>query len=108
MDAKIGDLVITPRIGKPVEIQALWYNALRIMAGFAEEFGDEEDRKRYVAMADLAKLSFNAVFWNEAEECLFDVVDNGNRDGSIRPNQIFAASLPHSMLNAEHAQDGRR
>lgn len=101
MDAKIGDLVITPRIGKPVEIQALWYNALRIMADLAEKFGDEEDRKRYVAMAELAKLSFNALFWNEAEQCLFDVVENGKRDGSVRPNQILAASLPHSMLDAE-------
>ncbi|MEO8041174.1 MAG: amylo-alpha-1,6-glucosidase [Acidobacteriota bacterium] len=104
MDAKIGDLVITPRTGKPVEIQALWYNALRIMAGLAERFGDDEDRDRYVAMAELAKLSFNALFWNEAERCLFDVVDNGNRDGSVRPNQILAASLPYSILDAERAK----
>jgi predicted glycogen debranching enzyme len=104
MDAKVGDLVITPRTGKAVEIQALWYNALRIMAGFAEQFGDEEDRKRYVAMADLAKLSFNALFWNDADQCLFDVVENGDRDRSIRPNQIFAVSLPFSMLNADRAK----
>jgi predicted glycogen debranching enzyme len=104
MDAKVGDLVITPRSGKPVEIQALWYNALRIMADLAERFGDNEDRKRYVAMADLAKLSFNALFWNEAEQCLFDVVEDGNRDASIRPNQIFAISLPHSMVDAERSK----
>ena len=104
MDAKIGDFVITPRTGKAVEIQALWYNALRIMAGFAEAFGDDVDRNRYVAMAELAKLSFNALFWNEDEQCLFDVVENGNRDGSVRPNQIFAASLPFSMLDAERAK----
>ncbi len=104
MDAKIGDLVITPRTGKAVEIQALWYNALRIMAGLAEKFGDEEDRKRYIAMADLAKLSFNALFWNEAEQCLFDVVENGDRDTSVRPNQILAASLPYSMLDAERTK----
>jgi predicted glycogen debranching enzyme len=103
MDAKIGDLVITPRTGKAVEIQALWYNALRIMADLADRFGDGEDRKRYDAMADLAKLSFNAVFWNEAEQCLFDVVENGNRDGSVRPNQIFAVSLPYSMLDEKRS-----
>ncbi len=104
MDAKIGDLVITPRIGKPVEIQALWYNALCIMAELAEKFGDNEDRARYTAMAELAKLSFNALFWNEDRQCLFDVVENGNRDGSVRPNQIFAISLPYSMLDAERSK----
>jgi predicted glycogen debranching enzyme len=103
MDAKIGDLVITPRIGKPVEIQALWYNALRIMADFAGLFGDLEDQNRYVAMANLAKLSFNALFWNEEEQCLFDVIDDGERDGSVRPNQIFAVSLRHSMVELERA-----
>jgi predicted glycogen debranching enzyme len=104
MDAKIGDHVITPRIGKPVEIQALWYNALCIMADLAERFEDAEDRKRYLAMADLAKLSFNALFWNEGEQCLFDVVANGERDASIRPNQIIAVSLPHSMLDAARSK----
>lgn len=101
MDAKIGDLVITPRTGKAVEIQALWYNALKIMADLAMRFGDAEDKTRYDAMADLAKISFNAVFWNEAEDCLYDVVENGTRDSSIRPNQIFAASLRHTMLDTE-------
>ena len=104
MDAKIGDLVITPRTGKTVEIQALWYNALKIMADFAEKFGDAEDKKKYDSIAELAKQSFNAVFWNEAEQCLFDVVNNGERDGSVRPNQIFAVSLPYSMLSIGHAQ----
>ena len=104
MDAKIGDLVITPRTGKAVEIQALWYNALRIMADFAGRFGHDEDEARFVAMADLAKLSFNSLFWNETEHCLFDVVEHGNRDGSVRPNQIFAVSLPHSMLDAERSR----
>jgi predicted glycogen debranching enzyme len=104
MDAKIGDLVITPRQGKAVEIQALWYNALMTMADLAREFGDDEDRAKYFSMADLARLSFNAVFWNDAEQCLYDVVENGNRDASIRPNQIFAASLHHSMLDVERAR----
>ena len=101
MDAKVGDKVITPRIGKPVEIQALWYNALRIMQDFAERFGHTEDASRFASMADLAKLSFNAVFWNEPAECLFDVVGNGERDASIRPNQILAVSLGHSILETD-------
>lgn len=101
MDAKIGDLVITPRIGKPVEIQALWYNALRIMAGLAERYGHDEDRDRFDAMADLAKLSFNGLFWNEEYGCLFDVVDNGTRDRAVRPNQILAVSLAHPILNKD-------
>jgi len=103
MDAKIGDLVITPRTGKPVEIQALWYNALKTMADLAARFGDDKDKAKYESMADLAKLSFNAVFWNDTERCLYDVVENGNRDASIRPNQVLAASLPHSMLDDERA-----
>ena len=104
MDAKIGDLVITPRAGKAVEIQALWYNALMSMANLAGRFRDDEDQKKYFSMAELAKLSFNAIFWNDAEQCLFDVVENGHRDGSVRPNQIFAASLHHSMLDVERAR----
>lgn len=104
MDAKIGDLVITPRIGKPVEIQALWYNALRTMADFADRFGHNADEVRFQAMADLARLSFNGVFWNEAEKCLFDVVENGTRDGSVRPNQLFAISLHHSILDESRWQ----
>ena len=104
MDAKIGDLVITPRTGKAVEIQALWYNALRIMQGFACRFGDAKDAGRYEAMADLAKLSFNAVFWNHSEQCLYDVVENGRQDGSVRPNQIFAVSLAHAILDADRSR----
>ncbi|MBX3291118.1 MAG: glycogen debranching enzyme family protein [Acidobacteria bacterium] len=104
MDAKIGDKVITPRTGKPVEIQALWYNALRTMADLAGLFGHDEDRPRFSAMADLAKLSFNGVFWNEAEQCLFDVVENGHRDASVRPNQLLAISLHYPILEEKHWQ----
>jgi predicted glycogen debranching enzyme len=100
MDAKIGDWVVTPRTGKPVEIQALWYNALCSMACFAKQFEDAEASKKYSAMAAAAKRSFNDKFWNDADGCLFDVVNGGERDGSLRPNQIFAASLHHSMLPA--------
>lgn len=104
MDARVGDQVITPRTGKPVEIQALWYNALRIIEDLALHFGDEEDKSRYDSMADLAKLSFNGAFWNHEEDCLYDVVENGSRDGSVRPNQIFAVSLPYAMLDADRAK----
>lgn len=99
MDAKIGDLVITPRIGKPVEIQALWYNALLIMADLAKQLSHEEDAKRFKSMADLAYLSFNAVFWNEEKQCLFDFIENGNRDDAVRPNQLFAISLHYPILD---------
>lgn len=103
MDAKIGDYVATPRNGKAVEIQALWYNALMTMAGFAAEFDEPDEAARYRAMADLCKLSFNGAFWNDEKECLYDVVENGSRDASVRPNQILAVSLPHSMVDAERA-----
>ena len=103
MDAKIGDLVITPRSGKAVEIQALWYNALRIMADLAGRLRHDEDRARFDAMADLAKLSFNSVFWNAEDDCLYDVVVNSHRDASIRPNQIFALSLEYTMLDADRS-----
>ena len=103
MDAKIGDLVITPRIGKPVEIQALWHNALRVMEDFAQLFGDSADSEQYARMAELARESFNALFWNEQDRCLFDVIEETGPDASIRPNQIFAVSLGHSMLDAERA-----
>jgi predicted glycogen debranching enzyme len=104
MDAKVGDWVVTPRHGKPVEIQALWYNALRIMEQLAHEFDDEADEERYSGMAARAHRSFNKLFWNEAAGCLYDVVNGDAREASIRPNQIFAASLPHSMLSREKAK----
>ena len=104
MDAKIGDYVVTPRTGKAVEIQALWYNALNIMADFARKFGDEDDSEKYLEMADAAKKSFNKKFWNDAEECLYDVIDGDEKDASVRPNQIFAVSLPNTMLSIGKAQ----
>ncbi len=104
MDAKVGDWVVTPRRGKPVEIQALWYNALCIMEDFARRLGDEAGCKRYAGMATLAKRSFNRLLWNETEQCLYDVVNGGPPDASIRPNQIFAVSLPHSMLSLDRSR----
>jgi predicted glycogen debranching enzyme len=104
MDAKVGNRVVTPRRGKPVEIQALWYNALCIMEDLASRFGDEAARKRYRHMAAVAQWSFNRLFWNEKLGCLYDVVNGGPPDPSIRPNQIVAVSLPHSMLPRDRAR----
>lgn len=104
MDAKIGDFVVTPRTGKPVEVQALWYNALRIMEGFAADFGDKQGASHYGELAAQASVSFNQQFWNEIDDCLYDVVNGTLHDGSIRPNQIFAVSLEHTMLDARRAR----
>ena len=98
MDAKVGDYVVTPRQGKAVEIQALWYNALRVMEELADRYGDRVDKKRFGDMASHAKQSFEKQFWNEDAGCLYDVVNGDQRDASIRPNQILAVSLKHSML----------
>ncbi len=84
-------------MGKPVEIQALWYNALRVME---ELSGDAH----YKDLADRARESFLRLFWNESAGCLYDVVDGSRCDASIRPNQIFAASLFHSMLSPDQAK----
>jgi predicted glycogen debranching enzyme len=104
MDAKVDDWVVTPRRGRPVEIQALWYNALCIMEDLARRFGDETARNRYRNMAAVAHWSFNRLFWNEKRGCLYDLVNGGVPDPSIRPNQIFAVSLSHSMLLQDRAR----
>jgi predicted glycogen debranching enzyme len=101
MDAKIGDWVVTPRQGRPIEIQALWYNALCTMEDFARRFADQAGQKTCSNMATFARWSFNRLFWNDSAGCLYDVVNGGPPDPSIRPNQIFAASLHHSMLSAD-------
>jgi predicted glycogen debranching enzyme len=104
MDAKVGDWVVTPRQGKPVEIQALWYNALRLMEHLAGKFKDAKAMKKYAAMADHARVSFNQLFWNEATGCLYDVVNGEVRDTAIRPNQVLAVSLTNSMVSIERAE----
>jgi predicted glycogen debranching enzyme len=103
MDAKVGDWVVTPRYGKPVEIQALWYNALRTMEDLGQRFGDEANAGHWKGLGDAAQSRFVELFWNESTECLFDVVNGDDRDASIRPNQVFAVSLPHSMLPSDKA-----
>ncbi|MGI9149361.1 MAG: amylo-alpha-1,6-glucosidase [Chloroflexota bacterium] len=99
MDAKVGDWVVTLRVGKPVEINALWYNALRSMAGFARRLG--EPPGAYDGLAEAALRGF-ARFWNADRGYCFDVLDGpqGN-DPTLRPNQLFAVSLPNTPLTAE-------
>ena len=103
MDAKVGDRVVTPRHGKPVEIQALWYNALRVMEDLAGRFDDSTAKQEYGAMANKTRASFNALFWNEQAGCLYDVIDGELRDASIRPNQVIAISLTNTMVSRERA-----
>ena len=100
MDAKVGDWVVTPRIGKPVEINALWYNALKTMTVFAPMQGDSAEP--FQKMAGAVESGFGK-FWNAASGHCYDVIDApgiGN-DATLRPNQIFAVALPHSPLPAQ-------
>jgi predicted glycogen debranching enzyme len=102
MDAKADDWVVTPRQGKAVEINALWFNALSLLAEWLRASGDEGSADHYAGHAKRAGQSFNERFWNRDSGCLFDVVDGpGGDDGAIRPNQVFAISLPHPILASE-------
>jgi len=106
MDAKFEDWVVTPRVGKPVEINALWFNALRIAAALADRLGRRGKADHWRELADRTAASFNARFWNPACGCCYDVVDcnhvAGTADASIRPNQLFAASLTYPVLDRSH------
>ena len=100
MDAKVGDWVVTPRRGKAVEINALWYNALRLLEGWTREARGADAADRYAGYADRARESFNDRFWHEAGGYLFDVVDGEHGDDpACRPNQLFAFSLEHEVLD---------
>jgi predicted glycogen debranching enzyme len=103
MDAKVDDWVVTPRRGKAVEINALWYNALRLTEGWLHDAGESAAADELARHARRARESFNRRFWNQQLQCLYDVVDgeSGN-DASIRPNQVLALSLDHPVLAAEH------
>jgi predicted glycogen debranching enzyme len=100
MDAKWGDTIFTPRHGKPVEINALWYHVLKLLAARLAG-NDSASGRRFSELANRVRKSFTAAFWNSSGECLYDVVREGERDTAIRPNQIFAVSLPHSPLNRD-------
>ena len=114
MDVRVGDWVATPRHGKPVEINALWYNALKVMEQLSLRFencGEEENTDAfpvvataYRTLSEQVKTSFCRKFWWEEQKCLYDVVDGDEPDDHIRPNQIYAVSLPFTMLDKEKEQ----
>jgi predicted glycogen debranching enzyme len=103
MDAKVGEWVVTPRRGKAVEINALWYNALRLLEAWLVEDNQVSRADSIHQLAAQVQRSFNQKFWNSANEGLYDVIEgpDGN-DSSCRPNQLFALSLPHPVLDPEH------
>jgi predicted glycogen debranching enzyme len=102
MDAKVGGRVVTPRIGKPIEVNALWLNAAAAMSKFARRMG--RDAARYEGLAKCARTGF-AKFWNSGKQFCFDVIDSPDsgdgKDSALRPNQIFAVSLAETALTEE-------
>jgi predicted glycogen debranching enzyme len=111
MDAKVDDWVVTPRTGKSVEINALWYNALRVMEKLKLALGrtvqpGRMEQPDFSALAEQARVSFRSRFWRSEAACLYDVIDGPNGDdASLRPNQIFALSLNKDLLTTEQARD---
>ena len=100
MDAKVGDWVVTPRRGKAVEINALWYNALRLLEGWLIAAGDKESGRVLHGHAELARRSFNERFWYSEGQYLYDVVDGeSGADAACRPNQVLAIALRHPVLD---------
>ena len=105
MDARIGDRVVTPRMGKPVEIQALWYNALMIFSQLLTDNGQEKDAAIVLISADKCRRSFIERFWYADGGYLYDVInENDQPDPSLRPNQLFAISLPFELITGEQAR----
>ncbi|KAA5542608.1 glycogen debranching protein [Roseiconus nitratireducens] len=106
MDAKAGDWVVTPRSGKAVEINALWYNALELFRGWDRRCGDSNDSPPVDDWIEMARVSFNRRFWSDHLGYLLDVVDGDDGDdAALRPNQLFAVSLEHPVLDREHWAD---
>ena len=103
MDAKVGNFAVTPRNGKAVELNGLWYNALKVVADLAERYNDEKTHDEYEKLAKKVKASFNKKFYNEKNKCLDDVI--GSEE--IRPNQLFALSTtyPVMILSNEKAKE---
>jgi predicted glycogen debranching enzyme len=96
MDARVDGKRVTPRSGKPVEIQALWYNALQFLVEIQLKL--KEPTRGYDKLAEIARQSFNEKFWNESGGYLYDTVDGKHRDGSVRPNALLAVSLPYEIV----------
>jgi predicted glycogen debranching enzyme len=104
MDADVNGRAVTPRAGKAVEIQALWYNALKTMQLLANKFEEPKLADKCAEVASAAKKSFNAKFWNNENGCLIDVLKRSEVDLSLRPNQIIAASLDFTMLDNKRSE----
>ena len=104
MDAKVGNWVVTPRHGKAVEINALWYNALCTLGVLLVENDSANDADLYGSRARKVRKSFNRLFWNKSQNSLYDFVDGDNRNEDLRPNQVYAISLPFPLLEKERAK----
>lgn len=104
MDAKVGDRAATPRRGKPVEVESLWYNALCVLSQLERAMGSGAAAHAHAIRAREVRRTFLEVFWNPERGCLYDVVGPDGPDGSIRPNQIFAISLPFPLLSLDRAR----
>ena len=102
MDARVDGVPVTPRHGKPVEVNALWYNALRLSERWARQLGDGPRAPLLRPEADLVAGAFDRAFWNDARRCCFDVILPEGPDVRLRPNQLLAVGLPFPLL------DGRR
>ena len=101
MDVRVGDHLPTPRHGKPVEINAYWYSALKVMEEFAKELKEQKLAKEYATMAERAKEAFLAKFWNEEEHCLKDVLSGNSEENQVRCNQVWTLTQPFGMIPAE-------
>ncbi|MBF0490964.1 MAG: glycogen debranching enzyme family protein, partial [Candidatus Omnitrophica bacterium] len=101
MDARSADGEVTPRHGKPVEVQALWYNALCVISELAKRYDDSISAEQYAQVAQIVKKNFNRLFWNEDQGGLYDVIRGKDRDDTIRPNQLLAMSLRYSILDTD-------
>jgi predicted glycogen debranching enzyme len=101
MDAKVNHWVVTPRRGKPVEVNALWYNALRTMDYLLSVLNYEGDAEFFQMKASNVKKNFNQKFWNEKDRCLYDYIEGDFLCADIRPNQLYALGLPFKILNED-------
>lgn len=105
MDARVGDWIITPRQGRAVELNALWFNAICAAAELAERYGSHDRAAELATFARGIKDAFNRRFWNEPAGCCYDVVEDHGADSSVRPNQLLAVSLPFAVLSiSRHAR----
>jgi len=104
VDSSVEGKPVNPRAGKAVEIQALWYDGLKILALLAEKFGEKDRAESIAAMADRAKRSFLEKFWNAEKNCLHDVIGQDGNDASLRPNQIVTCALDFMILDREKAE----